>query len=308
MKKFLLYSCAVLPMVFWALTFIWYKIVLDIIDPVSVIFFRLVIASLLLIFFTKYIFRTKEKLGRKDFFKIFVLAFFEPFIYFLGESYGMLYVSPTVASVIISLIPVMTPVFAFKILNEKLNIFNITGLILSFIGVILILVNPSAGADFTLKGISLLFLAVLGAVGYGISVKKLSADYSSLTITKYQSIFGTFLFLPLFLFIDYSGLAGKISLSVQENTFFTLIVTLFSMSLFASVLAFVLIIKPIRELGISKTNVFTNLIPVFTAVLSYFIINEQFDARKITGIAVVLSGIVMSQLKGVFRKKTFQIM
>ncbi len=295
-------------MVFWAMTFIWYKIVLDIIDPVSVIFFRLVIASLLLIFFTKYIFRTKEKLGRKDYSKMFVLAFFEPFIYFLGESYGMLYVSPTIASVIISLIPVMTPVFAFKILNEKLNIFNIAGLVLSFFGVILILVNPSAGADFTLKGISLLFLAVLGSVGYGISVKKLSADYSSMTITKYQSIFGTFLFLPLFLFIDYHGLSGKIVLSFENNTFFTLAVTLFSMSLFASVLAFVLIIKPIRELGISKANVFTNLIPVFTAVLSYFIINEQFDARKITGIAVVLSGIVMSQLKGVFRKKTFQIM
>jgi len=308
MKKFVLYSCAVLPMAFWALTFIWYKIVLDIIGPVSVIFFRLVIASLLLIFFTKYIFKTKEKLAGKDFLKLLVLAFFEPFIYFLGESYGMLYVSPTVASVIISLIPVMTPVFAFKILNEKLNKFNIAGLILSFIGVILILVNPSAEADFTIKGVALLFLAVLGAVGYGISIKKLSADYSSMTITKYQSIFGTFLFLPLFLFIDYSGLAGQIALSVHDNTFFTLIITLFSMSLFASVLAFVLIIKPIRELGVSKTNVFTNLIPVFTAVLSYFILSEQFDARKITGIAVVLSGIVMSQLKGVFRKKTFQIM
>lgn len=295
-------------MLFWALTFIWYKIVLEIIDPVSVIFFRLVIASLLLIFFTKYIFRTKEKLGRKDFSKMFVLAFFEPFIYFLGESYGMLYVSPTVASVIISLIPVMTPVFAYRILNEKLNIFNVVGLILSFIGVILILVNPSAGTDFTLKGISLLFLAVLGAVGYGISVKKLSANYSSMTITKYQSIFGTFLFLPLFLLIDYPGLSGKIAVSFENNTFFTLVFTLFSMSLFASVLAFVLIIRPIREIGISKTNVFTNLIPVFTAVLSYFIISEQFDARKITGIAVVLSGIVMSQLKGVFRKKTFQIM
>ncbi|MDD3044717.1 MAG: DMT family transporter [Candidatus Delongbacteria bacterium] len=308
MKKFVLYSCAVLPMVFWALTFIWYKIVLDIIDPVSVIFFRLVIASLLLIFFTKYIFRSKEKLAGKDFLKLFVLAFFEPFIYFLGESYGMLYVSPTIASVIISLIPVMTPVFAFKILNEKLNIFNIAGLILSFFGVILILVNPSAGSDFTIKGVVLLCVAVMGAVGYGISVKKLSADYSSLTITKYQSIFGTFLFLPLFLFIDYSGLAGKIVISVENNSFSTLIVTLISMSLFASVLSFVLIIKPIRELGISKTNVFTNLIPVFTAVLSYFILSEQFDARKITGIAVVLSGIVMSQLKGVFRKKTFQIM
>jgi drug/metabolite transporter (DMT)-like permease len=308
MKKFLIYSCAVLPMIFWALTFIWYKVVLAIIDPVSVIFFRLVIASLILIFVTKIFIKTKEKLVKKDYIKILVLAFFEPFIYFLGESYGMLYVSPTVASVIISMIPVVTPIFAFRILNEKLNIFNISGLLLSFLGVVMILVNPSAAADFTIKGLILLFIAVLGAVGYGIVVKKLSADYSSMTITKYQSIFGTFLFLPLFLFIDFGGLGSRISTSFEQGTFTTLIVTLFSMSLFASVLAFVLIIKPIKEIGISKTNVFTNLIPVFTAVLSYFIIGEQFDIRKLAGIAIVITGIVLSQLKGVFRKKTFQIM
>ncbi len=295
-------------MIFWALTFVWYKIVLDVIDPVSVIFFRLIIASLILIFFTKWIIRSKERLEKKDFLKLFFLAFFEPFIYFLGESYGMLYVSATVASVIISLIPVVTPVFAFRLLNEKLNIFNVAGLILSFAGVIMILVNPGSAADFTLKGITLLFIAVLGAVGYGISVKKLSADYSSLTITKYQSIFGTLLFLPLFIFLDMGDLGQKLALSFENGTFPTLVLTLFSMSLFASVLAFVLIIKPIKELGISKTNVFTNLIPVFTAVLSFFILSEQFDARKVTGIAVVLAGIVLSQIKGIFKKKTFQIM
>ncbi len=308
MKKIIIYACAILPMIFWALTFIWYKVVLDIIDPVSVIFFRLVTASVVLIFFTKFIIKTKEKLAGKDYLNILVLAFFEPFIYFLGESYGMLYVSPTVASVIISLIPVVTPVFAFRILNEKLNIFNVAGLALSFAGVVIILINPDSAADFTVKGLALLFLAVLGAVGYGISVKKLSADYSSLTITKYQSIFGTFLFLPIFLMIDFSSFGSRISSSIEQGTFIKLISTLFSMSLFASVLAFVLIIKPIKEIGISKTNVFTNLIPVFTAVLSYFFLDENFDIRKIAGISIVITGIILSQMKGVFRKKTFQIM
>ncbi|MFO7810111.1 MAG: EamA family transporter, partial [Candidatus Delongbacteria bacterium] len=59
---------------------------------------------------------------------------------------------------------------------------------------------------------------------------------------------------------------------------------------------------------ISKTNVFTNLIPVFTAVISYFYIKEVFDMQKIAGIILVICGIALSQLKGLFRKKSIQIM
>ncbi|HQO09365.1 MAG TPA: DMT family transporter [Clostridiales bacterium] len=308
MNKITLYTFAILPNLFWSLTFIWYKVILEYLGPVSIIFFRLIIASSILIFITKVFYKTQEKLVFKDYRNLFILAFFEPFIYFLGESYGMLYVSSTIASVIISMIPVLTPVIAFKILNEKLNIFNILGLLISFAGVLVILVNPSASADFTLKGIMLLLVAVIGAVSYGVTVKKMSADYSSLTIAKYQSIFGSFLFLPLFLILEYNSSITNISESYNKGTIFTMLITLFSMSFFASVLAFVLILKPIKILGISKTNVFTNLIPVFTAVIAYFFLDEHFDTKKIIGMILVISGIILSQMKGLFKKKSLQIM
>ncbi|MDA3837535.1 MAG: EamA family transporter, partial [Candidatus Delongbacteria bacterium] len=100
----------------------------------------------------------------------------------------------------------------------------------------------------------------------------------------------------------------NISSSISDGTSFELFSTLLYMSFFASVMAFVLIIIPIKKIGISKTNGFTNLIPVFTAVLSYFMLDEFFDARKILGIVIVLVGIFLSQLKGLFKKKTLQIM
>ena len=50
-----------------------------------------------------------------------LMALFEPFIYFLGESYGLLYVSSTVAAVIVATIPLISPLFAWYFFREKLN-------------------------------------------------------------------------------------------------------------------------------------------------------------------------------------------
>ncbi|MDA3885066.1 MAG: DMT family transporter, partial [Candidatus Delongbacteria bacterium] len=239
MNKYIVYLFAVLPMLFWSLTFVWYKTILKYLDPISVIFFRLVIASVILIVITKFFIKQKEILKFKDYKYIFILTLFEPFIYFLGESYGMQYVSSTIAAVIISMIPVVTPIFAFKLLDERLNRYNVLGLIISFVGVVVMLVNPGSSADFTMKGVLLLFLAVLGAVGYGITIKKIAGSYSSLTITKFQSIFGTFLFLPLFFLFGYNDSVMNISSSISDGTSFELFSTLLYMSFFASVMAFV---------------------------------------------------------------------
>jgi drug/metabolite transporter (DMT)-like permease len=47
----------------------------------------------------------------------------------------------------------------------------------------------------------------------------------------------------------------------------------------------------------ARTNVFVNLIPVFTAILSYLILKERFIVLKIVGIAIVVAGLIFSQYK-----------
>jgi drug/metabolite transporter (DMT)-like permease len=48
-------------------------------------------------------------------------------------------------------------------------------------------------------------------------------------------------------------------------------------------------------LGISKTNIFSNLIPVFTAFFSWILIDEQFTMVKIAGIVLVIGGVYLSE-------------
>ena len=56
-----------------------------------------------------------------------MLALFEPFLYFLGESFGLTYVSATVGSVLISTIPVFATIGAWLIFREKLKANKLCG-------------------------------------------------------------------------------------------------------------------------------------------------------------------------------------
>jgi drug/metabolite transporter (DMT)-like permease len=285
---------ALLAMLFWGYSFVWYKIAYLYYKPFTVIFFRLIFSILLLLVFLK--FRGKqEKIKKKDLPGMMLLALCQPFFYFLGEGFGMYYVSSTVGAIIIATIPLFTPFFAHRFLKEKIHLSLILGLIISFTGVFLIVQGDYSGSN-SIKGIILLFFAVLAAVSYGVQLKRMSHKYSAFTIVKYQNIFGALYFLPLFLIWE---LGDFINVDHQLAGFWVI----FQMALFASTLAFVFITYVIRNLGMSRTNLFVNLIPVFTAVIAYFVLKESFPFAKILGIIIVIVGLMISEIRNLSFKR-----
>jgi drug/metabolite transporter (DMT)-like permease len=77
---------------------------------------------------------------------------------------------------------------------------------------------------------------------------------------------------------------------------FEMVLPVIKLAVFASTFAFLLFVYSIQRLGMARTNIFVNLIPVFTAILSYFILHEKFGIVKIAGIVVVIAGLVFSQM------------
>ncbi len=280
-------------MLFWGFSFVWIKIVYENgYRPIMTIFLRLVISSLMLFLIIKLMNRG-QKIQKADYGKFMLLAFFEPLLYFMGESFGLTMVSSTVAAVIVSTIPVISPMFAYMFAKEKISLINIIGLIVSFAGIMLMVVDRNFVFDASPLGVFLEFCAVMAAIFYSVAIKKLTHKYSALTIIKVQNFIGAIYFLPLFLIFDFNCF-----ISIKPNI--DLIYSLLMLSVFASSAAFVLYIPVIRELGIVRANIFTNFIPVFTAVTSYFVLSETFDLGKISGMAIVIFGVIISQ---VYQKK-----
>jgi len=283
------YLLALFAMIFWGMSFVWTKITFEYLGPLSTIFIRLVMSSILLLIVWLLFYR-KNKIKREDYKLILISAFFSPFFYFIGENFGLMEVSSTVASVIIATIPVFTPFVAYLFLREKLSILNFVGLVISFSGVIVMLLKKDLSFNASLKGVLLLLFAVAAALGSGVSLRKLSLKYHPVTIVTYQNIIGTILFLPLFLYFDL-----KAMLQVEMNE--ALLTSLICLAVFASTLAFIFFTASIRHLGISRVNIFSNLIPVFTAIFSFLLLSESFSGSKILGMALVIAGVVLAQFK-----------
>lgn len=279
-----------LSMIFWGFSFIWFKIANRTFQPITIVFLRLLFSVFLL---TLYLILAKgfQKIRKGDRRLFFTLALFEPFLYFIGESFGLTYVSATVCSVLISIIPVFATIGAWLLFREKLRVVNYAGIVLSFIGVLVFLLNRDGSISYNIKGLALLMMAVLSAVGYNLTLSRLVGKYSPVYIVNVQNVIGAVLFLPFFMITDFSTF-------IHSSYTPALFLPVLALAAFASCSAFILFAYSVSKIGILKANVFTNFIPLFTALFSFFIMSERLTFQNILGMLVVIAGILMAQLNG----------
>jgi len=280
--------------VFWGCTFVAYKVANTSLEPLSIIFIRLLI-SIPFLFIFAWLSGRLMKIRREDYKLILLLSVAEPLVYFFGEAFGLSMVSSTLGAIIISTIPLFMPVAAYLFLRERLSLTNIIGLIVSFGGVIMVILASEGKFSGNLKGILLMFLAVLSAVAYTILAKKLIHRYNGIIITAWQSTLGMVMFLPFFLIFEAKDLD---LVSVTPDSFWSVLY----LAIFGSGMCFILFTYGLRELGASKANVFANLIPVVTAIVSFFLLKEAMPLFKILGIVVVLTGLFLTQVSTFKRK------
>jgi len=260
-KLVIVYLWVILATCLWGLSFVWFKMLNEYYRPLTIIFLRLTISSAFLLVFAKLTNRL-QRIKKKDLKLLFTLAFFNPFLYFIGESFGLTFVHSTTAAIIVSTIPVFTPFAAYYFFREKLSFLNYLGILVSFFGVLIIIINKNWHLEASFTGILLLLLAVFSGVTYSLLIKKMTSYYNPISLITYQNIIGIAYFLPLFLLFDFKKFI-QVPLSAD------IIIPVIELAIFASSFAFIFFVIGIRELGATRANIFANLIPVFTAIFAF---------------------------------------
>jgi len=293
-KDWLYYLLLTSSAVLWGSSFIFTKQLLNVAEPVTIIFSRLLIAGFLFLLICLLFFRKDMKIERQDIPTVFAFSCFEPFLYFICETYSLTRCDASVVSIIVATIPIATAFLSMFYFKENFTRLNMFGIFVSFTGIFIMLFPAFLNATISALGVLLAFGAVLSSVGYMFFLRKLPEHYNPVVIITYQNLIGLVLFTPL-VFL----LTGIHELPIQIGALFSVpyMYYLVSLAILCSALAFMFYMQGMRHFGVGKANTFTNLIPIVTAILSFFLLQEQFPLYKIFGIIIVITGIFLVQKK-----------
>lgn len=288
-SKLLVYLVSVFAIILWGISYIWTDMLIRLDIPVFYfVFVRIFLAGIILFLLNA----TRGRISgihRKDLPKFLLLALFEPFLYFLCESYGLKETgSPTLSAMIIATIPIFSIGAGMLFFKEKINLVNIIGIVLSLCGIGLVVMSKDSVGENFIWGIVLLVIAVLSEVGHASITKSLSHNYCSQVIVMYQFLIGSVYLLPLFIF---KGLDNFSMRYLSADVLYPIVCLAF----LCSSLAFSLWVSTIKNLGVARSSIFSALIPVVAAVAAWILGQESLNARQVTGIIVSTIGVVMSQ-------------
>ena len=289
-SKLLTYIASIFAITLWGMSYIWTDKLIALNIPIFYfVFVRILLAGLVLFLFNSAYGRIK-RIQRKDVPKFLLLAFFEPFIYFICETYGLKVTgSPTLSAMIIATIPIFSIGAGMIFFKEKVNFVNIIGIILSLVGIVMVAMAKGELGENFIWGIILLLIAVISEVGHASITKSLAGNYSSQIIVMYQFLIGAVYLFPLFI---WKGIG-----EFNVETYFSPEVwyPLICLAILCSSLAFSLWVSTIKNLGVAKSSIFSALIPVAAAIIAWVLGHEYLNSRQWIGIVVSSIGVILSQ-------------
>ncbi|KIL80081.1 DMT family transporter [Bacillus badius] len=187
-------------------------------------------------------------------------------------------------ALISTLIPIAIAVCSFIFLKERMNALQVSSMILSLFGVLLVLSNGNISLIFSLQ-FNAGDLWMIGAISvwglYSILSRWAMKETSSLMATLYSGVFGLLILLPFNVF--------DFAISSIDQSF---IVSILYTGVVSTVICMVLWNSCTQKLGATAAGVFLNFNPIFTVILSFLFLGEQLSIIQSIGGCLVIAGCI----------------
>lgn len=281
---------ALLTILLWGTTFVSTKVLLQHdLSPIEILVVRFVLGTcFLILLFPKPLKGTTMR--QESYFAAAGLCGIT--LYYLFENNALIYTFASNAALIASTSPFFTVLLArFFLKDETIRPQFYVGMILSFIGVGLMSFSGATELQINLKGDFLALLAAIIWSFYSIFSKKISSfGYNTIQTTRRTFMYGLLFMVPLLPF-------AEINYNVQNYLNLTVILNILFLGLGASAICFVTWNLALKALGAIKASLYINVVPMVTVILSIIVLHEKLTWMSGIGIALVLCGLSVSQIK-----------
>lgn len=269
----------------WGPSFLFIKVAIVEIEPITLAALRIGIAALLLNLYVIPIRKTFVK-DWKFWKHVTIAGFFAQALPFILINWGEQYIDSALASILNGLTPIFTLLIAnFAISEDKMTTPKVIGTVLGFIGLI-ILISPTFKGGISGSAMGVLAVSI-AAVSYGIALvynrihlknaPPLSAPASQLLMTSIYLI-------PLAWFVERPNL-GVVSMEAYGAVLF--------LAAFGTALAFVIYFILLDRTSASYVSQVTYLMPIFGVILGALFLDESIYMEAIIGGAIILLGVLI---------------
>jgi drug/metabolite transporter (DMT)-like permease len=287
------YIMLTLATLFWAGNFTVGKFAYtENIPPYSLAFLRWALVWVILIPFT---FREtlKKKNEIKDNLSLFFILGLTSVGIFSSFTYNALNHTQVInASLFNTAIPVSIILVCFLLKIEKTNIFQISGLIVSVLGILAIITRLDLNILLTLsfnKGDIYMLVAIISWGIYSALLKRKTFNISLLSLIQVICTFGLIILLPAFLF----ELTQEKIIEVNSNFFYIL----FFIAIFPSIGSYYCWAGAVSIIGANRAGIFLSLIPLFSTIFAIIFFNEKFLFFHFIGSILIILGLFLSNKK-----------
>ncbi len=288
-SKLVLYWKPLLAMIFWGTSFIATKVALRELTPLMIIFFRLVFSITLLIIFALY---TKKDftIKPKSHLWIVLLALIASFHLWIQVT-GLKYTTAVNTGWIIGTAPVFIAILGFIFFKEKLTILKVSGILIAFAGLILLISRGDISRlnFLTHKGDFLILASAFTWSVYSVVNKKITINYHPVMTIL-------FLFLMMAIIIGPFTLNGEYFRAVSHLSMKSWGAVLF-LGIFCSGVSYVLWSQTLSEMEATKTGAFLYFEPFVTVISAWVFLNESLTTMIIISGLVIMFGVYLVNSK-----------
>lgn len=269
----------------WAFHFTCIKLTQDQVGPYFTVWAPMLLAT---IFLAPFVVKDFKKGGRKikDVFVFVQLAAVGAFPSQVLMTWGTQYSLASNAAILVLALPVVTAVFAFFILKEKMNTIRWISFFIAIIGVLLCSTNDIEHVDISSKyalGNILIFIAILGNAYYNVGCKQISGQYTEMEMVFYTYLVMVILLTPLVLYYEPEMFAVVPDYTTQTW------IGMLALTLFHNFLSMLLFFKALKNLDATQVAISNYLITFMGLPIAAFWLGEKLATQTIIGGLLVLS-------------------
>ena len=202
--------------------------------------------------------------------------------------FGMRYTVPSNAALLYATTPILVLLFSRMFLGEKLTGRKIIGVVIGFVGIVIVIFERGISASMQfLFGNLLMVVAVIAWAFYSVFGKRLVARYGAVSASSVTLIVGTVLFLPIGLWPSLSFPFGSLTMGEWGQILYLAIIT--------SVVSYFLWYFALGRIEAGKAALFSNLQPILTTIMMVLLLGQGITAAFVLGGTIALIGVIIAQ-------------